>query len=71
MPKDDALTFEGIVLDICKDKFRVQVNERQIILAVPSGKLRQSGIKVVVGDVVRVEVSPYDLSLGRIVYRIK
>lgn len=69
--KDNVLVFEGTVLDICRDKFRVRVNEKMIILAVPSGKIRKAGINILVGDNVVVECSVYSPELGRITYRSK
>lgn len=51
--------------------FRVKLNENHIILATISGRLRQNNIRILLGDSVDVEMSPYDLKRGRIVYRNK
>jgi translation initiation factor IF-1 len=72
--KADKIEFEGVVIDVCKDKFRVEVAQQSgtlIVICTPSGKMRQNSIKIVPGDMVDVEVSPYDLSRGRIIYRAK
>lgn len=67
----DALEFEGVVEDFSNGKFKVRVNPDFAALCTLSGKIRQSAIKVIVGDKVRIEVSPYDTTMGRIVYRLK
>lgn len=67
----DRLELEGIVIDSNRGKFKVDVGDGSVILAVLSGRIKNNAIKVVVGDLVRVEVSPYDMTKGRIVYRIK
>jgi translation initiation factor IF-1 len=51
--------------------FRVKLNNGPIVLGHISGKMRQNKIQILAGDAVRVEMSPYDLSKGRIVYRTK
>lgn len=71
MPKDDALVFEGTVEESSNGQFKIIVGENHKPLCTLSGKIRQSGIKIVVGDKVRIEVSPYDVNRGRIIYRIK
>ncbi len=67
----DRMEMEGLVTDSCKGKFRVKVNDNYTILATLSGKIRQNEIKILVGDKVRVEISEYDTSQGRIVSRLK
>lgn len=67
----DRVEMEGLVTDSCKGKFRVRVNDSYTILATLSGKIRQNEIKILVGDKVKVEVSIYDTSQGRIVSRLK
>ena len=52
-------------------KFRVELENGHDILAYPSGKMRRYYIRILLGDQVRVELSPYDLEQGRIVYRFK
>jgi translation initiation factor IF-1 len=51
--------------------FRVKLTENHIILATISGRLRQNNIRILLGDSVDIEMSPYDLNRGRIVYRNK
>lgn len=72
-PKDERerLVLTGVVLEHIKGKFRVQINKDHTILAVLSGKVRINNVKVLIGDTVDVEVSEYNLSLGRIVFRHK
>lgn len=66
------MDFSGVVIDHCKDIFRVQLaNTTTEIKAKISGKMRLNKINLQVGDQVRVEVSPYDPSMGRIVSRLK
>jgi translation initiation factor IF-1 len=65
------LEFEGEVLSMIKDKALVKVNENYQVLCTLSGKIRQSGIKIMPCDRVKILVSPYYVELGRIVYRLK
>jgi translation initiation factor IF-1 len=67
----DSLEFEGIVIEASNSKFKVQVNENYTVLCSLSGKIRQNSVKILLGDKVRIEVTPYDTSMGRITYRIK
>jgi translation initiation factor IF-1 len=70
IPKDDMIPVEGVVTDSLPNAtFRVQVAEGHEILAHLSGKMRKNFIKVLPGDRVTVELSPYDLTKGRITYR--
>ena len=72
MDKDrDRLEFNGIVVDGIKDKFKVQVNDSYVVLCTLSGKIRQNSVRILPGDTVKIEVSMYDTSKGRITYRIK
>lgn len=71
MVNKDKVEFEGEVLESNKGKFRVQVNENYLVLCTLSGKIRQNSVKILIGDKVRIEVSEYDPTQGRIVYRIK
>ncbi len=71
MSDRERLEFEGIVLDANKGKFKVQVNEKMTVLCTLSGKIRMNSVKILIGDKVRIEVSEYDTSQGRITYRIK
>ena len=67
----DRMEMVGVVVDHSRDIFRVQVEGTdQVITAKLSGKMRQNKIDLQVGDRVRVEVSPYDTSMGRITFRV-
>ena len=67
----DRIELEGIVIESSKGQFKVKVNENHTVLATLSGRIRMNSVKILVGDRVRVEVSEYDTSKGRIVYRNK
>lgn len=67
----DRLEFEGEVIDSNKGKFKVKVNDNYSVLCTLSGKIRMNSVKILLGDRVKIEVSEYDTSQGRIVYRIK
>jgi translation initiation factor IF-1 len=73
MPGSEAIEIEGLVRDALPNmSFRVEVTigaEKQMVLAHISGKLRRHYIRILPGDTVVVEVSPYDLTRGRIVLR--
>lgn len=71
MEDRDRLEFEGEVIDANKGKFKVKVNDNLTVLCTLSGKIRMNSVKILLGDRVRVEVSQYDPSMGRIIYRIK
>ena len=72
MAKDDLLKFEGEVTDLLPNaNFRVKLENDHEIIATLAGKLRRFNIRVALGDKVDVEMSPYDLERGRIVYRTK
>ena len=72
MSKDSVIEMEGIVEELLPNAmFRVRVSEEYMITAVISGKMRQNKIRIMMGDSVKVEVSPYDLSRGRVTYRHK
>lgn len=69
-PKDDKLILEGKIIEALPNTtFRVQLENGHAVLAYLSGKMRKHYIRVLLGDGVRVELSPYDLTRGRIVYR--
>ena len=71
MSKADVIELEGTVVEkLPNAMFRVQLENGHVILCVASGKMRKNYIKIIVGDSVRVEISPYDLSKGRIVTRL-
>jgi len=68
--KDEAIEVEGIVKEALPNTmFRVELKNGHIILAHLSGKMRKHYIKIVPGDSVKVELSPYDLNRGRIIFR--
>ncbi len=72
MPKGDAIEVTGAVLESLPNAmFRVQLDNGHKVLAHISGKMRMHYIKILPGDKVTVELSPYDLSRGRITYRQK
>ena len=70
MPKEEAITLEATVIEALPNaRFRVMVDESHEVLAHVSGKMRKFYIRILPGDKVTVEVSPYDLTRGRIIYR--
>lgn len=71
MSKDEAIRVEGVVVESLPNAmFRVQLSEsKHIVLCTISGKMRKNYIKILPRDTVTVELSPYDLEKGRIVYR--
>lgn len=72
MAKDDAIEVEGIVIEpLPNAMFRVELENGHKVLAHISGKMRMNFIRILPGDTVTVELSPYDLSRGRITYRKK
>ncbi len=72
MPKEEAIEVKGVVVDTMPNAvFRVELENGHEVIAHISGKLRQHYIKILTGDHVTVELSPYDLSRGRITWRSK
>ncbi|MDD3852566.1 MAG: translation initiation factor IF-1 [Syntrophomonadaceae bacterium] len=72
MAKDDVIEVEGKVLEpLPNAMFKVELENGHKVLAHISGKMRMNFIKILPGDKVMVELSPYDLSRGRITYRFK
>jgi translation initiation factor IF-1 len=72
MPKEEAIQVEGKVLETLPNAmFRVELENGHKVLAHISGKMRMHYIKILPGDKVIVELSPYDLSRGRIIFREK
>jgi len=67
----DRLEFEGKVIESNKGKFKVEVTDTYFVLCTLSGKIRMNSVKILLGDRVKIEVSEYDTTQGRIVYRIK
>lgn len=72
MAKEEAIEMDGVILEALPNaNFRVRLENNHEILAHISGKMRMNFIKILPGDRVRVQVSPYDFSKGRITYRFK
>ena len=72
MGKQDVIEIDGIVEDTLPDaKFKVKLENGHVILAHVAGKIRMNYIRILTGDRVTVEISPYDLTRGRITYRHK
>ena len=72
MAKQDVLEFKGKVIEILKNaQFRVKLENGHVVLAHISGKMRKNYIKILPGDKVKLELSPYDLGRGRLTYRYK
>jgi len=71
-PRDDAIEVEGTVVEpLPNAMFRVELDNGHRVLAHVSGKMRMNFIRILPGDRVKVELSPYDLTRGRITYRFK
>jgi translation initiation factor IF-1 len=72
LAKEDAIEVEATVTETLPNAmFRVELDNKHVVLAHISGKMRKYFIRILPGDRVRVELSPYDLTRGRIVYRLK
>jgi translation initiation factor IF-1 len=72
MAKEEALEFEGVVLEILPDaRFRVELENGRVVTAYTAGKMKKNRIKTLAGDRVTVEMTPYDLDKGRLVFRHK
>jgi translation initiation factor IF-1 len=70
MAKEQAIEVEGTVVEaLANTQFRVELENGHIVLSHVAGKMRKNFIRIVPGDRVKVEVSPYDLGRGRIIYR--
>lgn len=67
----ERMELEGVVIDANKSIFKVRISDTHVVTATLSGKIRQNSVKILVGDCVTVEVSEYDVSKGRIVFRHK
>lgn len=71
MAKTDVIKMSGTVVDILPNAmFRVKLETEQVIIGYTSGRMRQNEIRILLGDDVELELSPYDLSKGRITRRI-
>ena len=72
MPKEGQIEFQGVVLELLPNAmFKVKLENDHEILAHSSGKMRKNRIRVLAGDKVTVEMTPYDLTKGRITFRWK
>lgn len=71
MAKEELLEFEGVVVELLPNSFRVELDNGHMIIAHTSGKMRKNRIRILAGDRVLVEVTPYDLTKGRISHRFK
>ena len=72
MPKEGTIEFQGVVLELLPNAmFKVKLENDHEILAHSSGKMRKNRIRVLAGDKVTVEMTPYDLTKGRITFRLK
>ena len=72
MSKNDVIEAEGVILEaLPKAEFKVKLSNGFVITAYISGKLRMNYIKIIPGDTVKLEMSPYDLTKGRITWRSK
>jgi translation initiation factor IF-1 len=71
-PSEEKIEIEGTVVEsLPGTMFRVELDNKHVVLAYPSGKMRKYYIRILLGDRVRLELSPYDLERGRITYRYK
>jgi translation initiation factor IF-1 len=72
MAKEELLEFEGLVIEILPDaRYRVRLDSGHEIVAYTAGKMRKNRIKTLAGDRVTIEMSPYDLEKGRVIFRHK
>jgi translation initiation factor IF-1 len=72
MPKEELIETEGKVIEALPNAmFRVELENGHMVLAHVSGKMRMNFIRILPGDKVKLELSPYDLSRGRITFRVK
>ena len=72
MEREDHIEMEGVVVDTLPNTmFRVELETGHVVTAHISGKMRKNYIRILTGDKVKVELTPYDLSKGRIVYRAR
>ena len=72
MPKEDHIEMQGVVTETLPNTmFRVELENGHVVIAHISGKMRKNYIRILTGDTVTVELTPYDLSKGRITYRAR
>lgn len=71
MAKEEGLKMDGVIVDVLPNTmFRVAINEGDIVIGYISGRMRKNEIRILLGDTVEMEFSPYDLTKGRIVKRL-
>ncbi|MCX5698116.1 MAG: translation initiation factor IF-1 [Candidatus Omnitrophota bacterium] len=72
MPKEELIETEGKIIEALPNAmFKVQLENGHVVLAHVSGKMRMNFIRIIPGDKVKLELSPYDLSRGRITFRVR
>ncbi len=72
MPKGDSIEMDGLVVEALRNsQYRVRLDNGHELLAYTGGKMRKFRIRIILGDRVRVEMSPYDLTRGRVSYRFR
>lgn len=70
MAKEEVLEFDGVVTEVLPEaRFRVRLGNDHVIIAYTAGRMKKSRIRTIAGDRVTVEISPYDLDKGRLVFR--
>ncbi len=70
MTKEELINFEGIVLELLPNAtFKVKLENNHFIIAHTSGRMRKNRIRILVGDKIIVEMTPYDLTKGRVIHR--
>ena len=70
MAKEDTIKLDGLVVEVLPNAmFRINLGTGQLVMGYTSGRMRQNDIKILLGDTVEIEFSPYDLSKGRITRR--
>jgi len=71
MGKSDIIEFEGIITDVLPNQtYKVELENKHLVVCYTGGKMRQHKIRLVSGDRVKIEMTPYDLGKGRIMFRI-
>jgi len=72
MSKEDSIEMEGVIVETLPNTmFRVELENGHVVTAHISGKMRKNYIRILTGDKVKVEITPYDLTKGRITYRVR
>jgi translation initiation factor IF-1 len=68
---DGSIELEGTIIDVMPNQtFKVELENEHIVVCYTSGRLRQNRIRLVLGDAVKIEMTPYDMTKGRITYRL-